>query len=50
MSFDINTARIVVTVVSFLSFLGIVWYALSRRNAERFEQAARLPFEEGSET
>ncbi len=50
MSFDINTARILVTVVSFLSFMGIVWYALSRRNAAHFEAAARLPFEEGSES
>ncbi|HUL94942.1 MAG TPA: CcoQ/FixQ family Cbb3-type cytochrome c oxidase assembly chaperone [Usitatibacter sp.] len=49
MSLDMNTVRIVVTVVSFVTFLGIVWYALSGRNKEHFEQAARLPFEEGSE-
>ena len=49
MSFDMNTVRVIVTVASFTCFMGIVWYALSSRNAKRFEEASRLPFEEGSE-
>lgn len=43
---DINLAREIVTVVSFLAFIGILVYALSPGNAEPFERAARLPFDE----
>ncbi len=43
---DINDLRSAVTVVSLLVFLGIVVWAWSRRNKERFDEAARLPFED----
>jgi len=43
---DVNTLRSVVTVVSFVCFIGIVLWAWSGRNAADFEQAARLPFEQ----
>lgn len=43
---DINTLRSIVTVVSLITFLGIVVWAWSRRNAESFEEAAQLPFEQ----
>lgn len=43
---DINTLRAIVTVVSLITFLGIVVWAWSRRNAEGFEEAANLPFEQ----
>ena len=43
---DINTLRSLVTVVSLLVFLGIVVWAWSRRNRERFDEAARLPFQD----
>lgn len=43
---DINTLRSLVTVVSLLVFLGIVAWAWSRRNRERFDEAARLPFQD----
>ena len=46
MSFDINTLRAMATVLSFMTFLGIVVWAYSRRNATDFEEAARLPFEQ----
>ena len=46
MSFDINVVRILVTVLSFAAFMAILAYAVSPRNRERFEQAARLPFDE----
>jgi len=37
-------ARSVITVASFATFIGIVWWAYSgRRNAD-FAEAARLPF------
>ncbi len=41
---DINDMRSIVTVLSFVTFIGIVWWAYSRRSRRRFEEAARLPF------
>ena len=49
MSPDMNTVREIVTVVSFLAFVGICAWVVSKRNAARFDAAARLPFEEGDE-
>jgi len=43
---DITTVRIVVTLASFACFVGIWVWAFSRRNRARFEEAARLPFEQ----
>ena len=43
---DINLMREIVTVLSFAAFMGIVVYAIHPRNGERFDRAARLPFEE----
>jgi cytochrome c oxidase cbb3-type subunit IV len=43
---DINTLRSVTTVVSLVVFLGIVWWAWSKRRTSDFEQAANLPFEQ----
>ena len=42
---DINDLRSIVTVVSFATFLGIVWWAYGvKGNRQRFEEAANLPF------
>jgi cytochrome c oxidase cbb3-type subunit 4 len=41
---DINTLRSIVTVVTFAVFIGIMWWAMSRRNQAGFDEAARLPF------
>jgi cytochrome c oxidase cbb3-type subunit 4 len=43
---DINVLREVFTVLSFVSFLGIVLYALSPANRRRFEEAARRVVED----
>jgi len=43
---DINDLRAAVTVISLLVFLGIVIWAWSRRNRERFDEAAQLPFQD----
>lgn len=43
---DINDLRSIVTVVSLVTFLGIVWWALSKRNQSSFEEAAQLPFKD----
>lgn len=36
----------IVTAVFVVVFIGIVWWAYSRGNKQRFEDAGRLPFEE----
>lgn len=43
---DITSLRIIATVACFATFVGIVIWAWSGRNAARFEEAARLPFEQ----
>ena len=42
----INLLRVVVTVLSFAAFTGVLVYALNPRNAKRFDEAARLPLED----
>ena len=42
---DITTLRVLDTLACFITFLGILVWAYSRRNAADFEEAARLPFE-----
>ena len=46
MELDINTLRSIVTMATFVTFIGIVAWAYSRRNAADFEEAANLPFEQ----
>ncbi|MEO7106913.1 MAG: cbb3-type cytochrome c oxidase subunit 3 [Rhodoferax sp.] len=46
MEFDINTLRSAATLVSFVTFIGIVWWAWSKRRADDFSEAANLPFEQ----
>ncbi|MDR7308486.1 cbb3-type cytochrome c oxidase subunit 3 [Rhodoferax saidenbachensis] len=43
---DINTLRSLTTVVSFVVFIGIVWWAWSRKRSADFDEAANLPFEQ----
>ncbi len=43
---DINDLRSIVTAVSMLTFVGIVFWAWSKRNQPDFEEAAQLPFKE----
>ena len=43
---DLTTMRIVVTLLSMVIFVGICIWAYARSNQSRFEEAARLPFEE----
>ena len=46
MDFELNTLRSAATVVSFVTFIGILLWAYSRRNQADFEEAAKLPFEQ----
>ncbi len=41
---DINILRSLVTVISFLMFLGIVWWAWRGRRRSEFDEAQMLPF------
>jgi len=48
---DINDLRSIMTVISLLTFLGIVWWAYGMKgNKKRFDEAANLPFaDEGAD-
>ena len=41
---DLNLVRTIVTVLAFVSFLGIVWYAYRARSQKEFAVAEQLPF------
>jgi cytochrome c oxidase cbb3-type subunit 4 len=43
---DVNTLRILATLASIATFAGIAAWAYYKPHAERFEEAARLPFEQ----
>jgi cytochrome c oxidase cbb3-type subunit 4 len=43
---DITTMRIVATLASMTCFIGIWIWAYRSRNKSRFDEAARLPFEQ----
>ncbi len=41
---DVNTLRSIITALSLLAFVGIVFWAYSGRRKARFDEAANLPF------
>ena len=41
---DINDARMIITVITFATFVGIVLWACSGKRKAAFEDAAQLPF------
>lgn len=43
---DSGTISGIVTALFLFVFLGIVWWAYSRGNRQRFEDAGRLPFDD----
>ena len=43
---DLNDIRSLVTLASFLAFVGIVWWAYSGRRRGAFDQAARSVLDE----
>ncbi|MDW8468059.1 MAG: cbb3-type cytochrome c oxidase subunit 3 [Burkholderiales bacterium] len=42
---DIDTLRSLVTVAAFAAFVGVLAWAYAPARRDRFERAARLPFE-----
>lgn len=43
---DAGTYSSIVTLVFFVLFIGIVWWAYHKNNRQKYEDAANLPFEE----
>jgi cytochrome c oxidase cbb3-type subunit 4 len=43
---DVTTLRIAATVVSFITFVGILVWAFSSQNKDQFDEAAQLPFQQ----
>ena len=43
---DINTLRTLSTVFIVLAFAGVCWWALGKSRKSRFDEAARLPFDD----
>ncbi len=41
---DINDFRALITLLAFISFAGIVWWAYHRSSRRNFDEAAQLPF------
>ena len=41
---DINDLRVIIAVLSFVAFVGIVVWAYSRKRKRDFDEAAQLPF------
>ena len=46
---DINDLRSITTVISMITFVGIIWWAYAKGNRKRFDEAANLPFAEHDE-
>ena len=44
-----NLIGSVITVVFFITFIGIVWWAYGSSRKARFEEDGRIPFEDSSE-
>ncbi len=44
MTMDLNDLRIIITSLSFVVFIAIVFWAYSGRQRVRFSEAANLPF------
>jgi len=41
---DIHTVQGIFTAIMLVTFLGIVWWAYSKKTQKRFDEAANLPF------
>ena len=46
MDIDITTLRVIATLACFGTFLCIAWWAFARHNRDRFDEDARIPFEQ----
>ena len=45
---DINDLRSIFTVLAFIAFIGIVWWAYSDRRKQTYDEAAMMPLDDDS--
>ena len=45
---DINDLRSLFTVLAFIAFIGIVWWAYSDRRKQTYDEAAMMPLDDDS--
>ena len=45
---DINDLRSLFTVLAFIAFVGIVWWAYSDRRKQTYDEAAMMPLDDDS--
>jgi cytochrome c oxidase cbb3-type subunit 4 len=43
---DVNTLRVLATLASFATFIGICAWAYARGNRSRFDEATHIPFQQ----
>lgn len=46
---DLSDLRTIVTTLSFVAFLGVVFWAYNGKQKKRFDEAANLPFVDADE-
>ncbi len=46
---DINDLRSIFTVLAFIAFVGIIWWAYSDRRKTTYDEAAMLPLDDDSQ-
>lgn len=46
---DLSDLRTIVTTLSFIAFLGVVFWAYNGKQKKRFDEAANLPFVDADE-
>ena len=46
---DLSDLRTIVTALSFVAFLGVVFWAYNGKQKKRFDEAANLPFVDADE-
>jgi cytochrome c oxidase cbb3-type subunit 4 len=46
---DINDLRSIFTVLAFIAFVGIIWWAYSDRRKQTYDAAAMLPLDDDSQ-
>lgn len=49
MAIELIDLRSLVTLVSFITFIGIIWWSYSGRRKSSFDEAANLPFADESD-
>ena len=46
---DLSDLRTIVTTLSFIAFVGVVFWAYNSKQKKRFDEAANLPFVDADE-